>query len=181
MNRFDNIMKRYVNIALSDKQMLKLVNHKANLILYPDIHKYHTIDELLEPYGAAIILYESKPNWGHWCLIFKVNETTLEYFNSYSGLPDNSLKYIPIEFRKKSYQYHPYLTRLMYHSPYQLSYNQYKFQKMDRDVKSCGRWVALRLICRYMSINQFHNMIKNGCKKLGLTKDELVTLITINI
>ena len=75
MTSINNIMKKYQAIALSDKQLMKLVKGRANLILYPDLHKYETIDEVLEPFGAAIILYvaRTEPNiYGHWTCVFKV-------------------------------------------------------------------------------------------------------------
>ena len=69
MNTFDDIIKIYENIALSDSQVLKLINGRANLMLYPDLHKYESIDEILKPYGACILLFEAKPKYGHWCCI----------------------------------------------------------------------------------------------------------------
>jgi hypothetical protein len=181
----NEILNRYADIALSDKQVLKLINGRANLILYPDLHKYKHIDEILEPYGACIILYESKPKYGHWCCIFKVNDKLLEYFNPYGGLnegfPDDSLEYIPMDFRLKSYQYYPYLSYLMYNSPYELSYNEHRFQKHDMDIKTCGRWTALRLIFRNLSLEQFYVLMKFLKKRLKISLDQLVTLLTMKI
>lgn len=181
MNNFKNILKQYEDIALSDKQVLKLIDGKANLILYPNIHKYKNIDEILYPYGACIILFEAKPRYGHWCCIFKINNKLLEFFNPYGGYPDDSLEYIPIDFRLKSYQFYPYLSILMYNSPYELSYNEYKFQKHGNDIKTCGRWCAIRLIFRNLSLDEFYHLIKYLKDLLNITSDELVTLLTMHI
>ena len=176
-----NILSKYEDIALSDKEVLKLVNGRANLILYPELHKYKTLDQILEPYGACILLYESKPKFGHWCCIFKVNDNLVEYFNPYGGPPDNSLEHISINFRLISNQYHPHLSYLMYNSNYQLSYNEYNFQKYGRDIKTCGRWVCIRLLFRDYSLHYFHKLINIMKKELNMTGDKLVTFLTMYI
>jgi hypothetical protein len=184
MDSFQNIIKQYKDIALSDKEVLRLIDRKANLILYPNLHKYKTIDEVLEPYGACIILFAAQiqPSmYGHWCCIFKMDDQLLEFFNPYGGWPDDSLEYIPMKTRKKSHQYYPYLSNLMLDSPYELSYNEYKFQKHGENIKTCGRWCALRLICRYMPLQEFHDMVKYLTKSFNITNDELVTLLTMYI
>lgn len=181
MELYENIIDKYKDIALSDKQVLNLIDKKANLILYPDLHKYNTIDEILRPYNACILLFEAKPNYGHWCCIFKIDENLLEFFNPYGGYPDDSLDYIPMRFRKISNQYYPHLSYLMLNSPYELSYNEHKFQKHDKNIKTCGRWCALRLICKDMSLKQFHKFINYGTDALGIDGDKFVTLLTMHI
>jgi hypothetical protein len=179
MQEYDNIIKQYEDIALSDKDILQLINNKASIILYPDLYKYKNIDEVLAPYGACVLLFEAKKNYGHWCCIFKVNESTLEFFNPYGGYPDDSLKYIPCHFRKISHQLYPYLSILMYNSPYNLTYNEYSFQKKGANIRTCGRHCAVRLINRYMSLEEYRNFLDTNSKKLGLDYDECVTLITM--
>lgn|ERR1700759_3986003 len=171
----EKMLKYYQDIALSNKEVLELVNNKANIVIYPDLYKYKSIDEVLGPYGAVFILFESKPNYGHWCLLFKINNNKLEFFNPYNGYPDDSLDFIPVDFREKSNQNIPYLSILLYNSPYKLSYNEYDFQKHDKNIKTCGRWCAVRLICRNLSLKQFANLFHN---EYG---DMIVTLLTIYI
>lgn len=178
-----NILEHYKNIALSDKDVLKIINNKANLEVYPNLHIYKNIDQLLGEYGACIILYEAMPNYGHWCCVFKVNEKLIEYFNPYGGFhegfPDDSLNYIPNNFRKISNQCYPYLSYLMYNSPYELSYNEISFQKKGDNIKTCGRWCALRLYLRKYNLYDFCKIINTLKKNLNISSDELVTLLTI--
>lgn len=178
---FKDIIKKYEDIALSDKEVLKLIYKRANLILYPNLHKYNNIDEILHPYGACILLFEAKPRYGHWCCIFKINDKLLEFFNPYGGYPDDSLEYISNRFRKISNQLYPHLSYLMLKSHYELSYNEYQFQEHNPDIKTCGRWCAIRLRYRYLNLDQFHNMIENMSDILRVTHDELVTLLTMYI
>lgn len=176
-----NKLEEYQNIALSDSDVLKLVDGKANIILYPDLHKYNTIDDILYPYGACILLFEAKPKYGHWCCIFKVNNKLIEFFNPYGGYPDDSLKFIPMRFRKISNQYFPHLSWLMINSPYELSYNEFKFQEYGINIKTCGRWCAFRLLCRNLNLYDFTNLIKYLKNKLKISGDKVVTLLTSNI
>lgn len=174
-----DIIKQYEKIALSDSEVLQLVKNKANIILYPNLVKYDNVDQILDLYGACFILFESRPNYGHWCCLFKVNNDTLEFFNPYGGYPDDSLEFINNEFRFQSNQAFPYLSYLLLKSNYNLTYNEHKFQQKKEGINTCGRWSALRIICRNMSLKQFNKFIENLSKKLKLNKDEIVTLLTI--
>ena len=180
INQLKQILKEeidiYKDIPLSDSDMLDLVKGKANLVTYSEIHKYRSIDELLAPYGACIILYETKPHFGHWvCLT--LHDGLIEYFNSYGslnngGLPDDELKHIPKAFAKESHQDKKYLTKLLVECDYELSYNEFQFQELDNHVKDCGRWVVLRIIMKSLSLEDFSKLFFN------MYSDDLVTYLT---
>jgi hypothetical protein len=173
INDYKDVIQKYRDIALSDKEVLQLVQGRANIILYPDLYKYEMLDEILEPYGACFLLYEAKKNYGHWCCVFKTDHNSIEMFDPYGGYPDTQLNYIPANFRKVSHQDVPHLSYLMYNSPYELSYNEHDFQGHKSDIKTCGRWCATRLIFRDTPLKQFARIFKrpNG--------DNLVTLLTM--
>ena len=174
------LIKKYEKVALSDKQVLKIVNGRANIILYPDLIYYNDIDEILNPYGSCFLLFEIEPSYGHWCCIFK-KENKLEFFNSYGGFPDDSLKYIPDDFKDISNQNYPYLTRLLLKSNYDIYYNQFKFQKSKSDITTCGRHCAFRLLFKDMKIEKYKEFMDILCKYFKLDPDELVTFFTLNI
>lgn len=174
------ILKQYEDIALSDKELKNIVNGKASIVLYPNLIEYKNIDEVMGPYNACFLLFEAKPHYGHWCLIFKINNDTIEFFNPYGGYPDDSLKHIPMHYREVSNQLHTILSELMLKSPYQLTYNEFAFQKHNANTKTCGRWCAFRLICRNMSLYEFKDTINALSEELDLNGDEIVTLSTIN-
>jgi hypothetical protein len=168
-------IKLLIGKSLSNEDILKLVNDKANLVSYTNIHKYKTLDQLLGKWGACVILYELKKLYGHWCCIFKLDNNTIEFFDPYSLMADRQLNFINKEYRLESNQNYPYLTRLMLDSPYVLTYNQYPFQEYKKGINSCGRWVAIRLLFRLMSLDQF---IKLFGKKRRYKPDFYVTLLT---
>lgn len=155
-----NIIKKYENIPLSNFDLLKLANNEANLILYSQLKNVNNIQEILGDYRACFILFEIKKGYGHWCLLFELPDGSLEFFNPYGGYPDDSLDYIDTDFRKKSNQYHSYLSELLYKSDYILTYNEYAFQKHKDNIKTCGRWCAVRLLFRKLSLLDFYELFK---------------------
>ena len=171
-------IRKYEEVALSSTDILELLNGRANIVLYPNLYKYTSIDELLEPYGAFILLFESKPKYGHWTCVFKLDDDTLEFFNPYGGYPDDSLEYIPNAFSIKSNQDHTYLSHLLLDSPYSLTYNEYKFQKISKDTRTCGRHCVVRLWFKYLPLEDYYKLLKKLSAYSGLNFDQIVTVLT---
>jgi hypothetical protein len=176
---YKNIIKRYEDIALSNHDIMQLLDGRANIILYPNLHTYATLDEVLGPYGACVILYESQPRYGHWCCVFKINETDLEFFNPYGGWVDDALKHIPCHFRKVSNQCYPYLTYLLLKSSYRLFYNEFPLQQYKKNIRTCGRHCVVRLHKRNLDIYQYVDWLDMLANTLDMNYDEIVTLLTI--
>jgi hypothetical protein len=164
-------INKHKKIALSDSDVLKLVEHKAKILIYSDLSKFKTLDEALGKHQAAFLLYESQPDYGHWTVLFR-NDDYVEFFDPYGVFPDNELEWIPKHFREISGQMYPQLTALLYYSPYDLEYNEHKFQKHGEGINTCGRWSALRLAFRDVSLKQFAEMFK------GKKSDDLVSILT---
>ena len=176
-----DIIKRYEAIALSNKDMAKMLNHENKLVLYPDLHKYDNIDDVLGPHGMCTLLFESRPNYGHWTCLWKFDKDTISFFNSYDGLPDDSLEYINNKYKDESHQNYPYLSRLLYDSSYKLTYNEYAYQKHGQDIKTCGRHCIVRLWARKLDDDQYHKYITDFINKYHLKDaDEFVTILTMD-
>jgi hypothetical protein len=182
MLRNNKRIKKLKDYSLSDKDVMKLVKGQANFITYDKIKYIKDIDELLDPYGSCIILYLTEPNYGHFVSLNMVgpNQDILEHFDSYGIIPDDELRQFNIDknLRKQLNEDYPYLLQLMYDSPYDLSFNEYKLQGRANDIKTCGRWAAMRSILRHMPLDEFVEIFQNN--KLG-TPDEIVTAITQDI
>ena len=171
----ENTIKSLIGKSLGNDEILKLIGNKANLISYVDVHKYKNLDQLLGTFGACVILYEMKRNYGHWCCIFKLDDNTIEFFDPYALMPDYELEFIDDEYKDKSKQNYPYLTRLMVLSPYILTYNHFPFQEYKKGINTCGRWISLRLMLRHLPLDEF---IKLFDKKKKHSKDFYATLLT---
>lgn len=177
----DQLLKKYEDVALSDSALLKLIDGKAKIVLYPDLINYSNIDDVLGEYQCCVLLFEVQKNYGHWCCLFKVKPDEIEFFNPYGGYPDDSLDFIPLHFREVSNQYYPYLSLLLYNSPYQLSYNEHHFQKHGSGIRTCGRHCAVRILCRELSLDQYTDFLNYYREQLNMDYDALVTYITMNI
>jgi hypothetical protein len=71
------------------------------------------------------------------------------------------------------------LTKLVGLSPYRYIINKIPFQDEGREINTCGRWVALRIITAkdmFMSLDDFTRMIIKATKELGMTPDQLVSM-----
>jgi len=174
----------YEDIALSDKNIFDLLEGKVSIVLYPDLHKYNNIDELLGNNGACILLFEAKPHYGHWCAIIKLNERLIEFFDPYGtattgGHPDDNLKHIPLEYAKVSNQREPFLSILMDKSPYNLSFNEIQFQRKDKKIGTCGRHCVFRIINKDLSLYKYADMMNVLCQSFKDDYDGVVTLFTI--
>lgn len=169
----EQIVKKNKNKALSNTDLIRLVDGKAKVVIYNQLYKFRTLDELLEPYGAVFLLYLFKPSYGHWCAVIRRTPKIVEFFDSYGGPPDEPLDYIDEKFKKKTNQDYPYLSKLLWESPYSIEYNDYDFQKRGNNIKTCGRFAALRVIFRNLTLNKFAKIFDDPYS------DELATYFTM--
>ncbi len=151
-----------MNKSLSGSDILEIVNHKAKIMTYNELEGYDDIDDVLDENGCCIVLYETKKNYGHWVCILK-RGNTIEHFDSYGTFPDDELKFVPEYYREMNYKGYPHLTALLFFSKhkYKIEYNQFKLQKKRKGVNTCGRWVAMRIVCKDMPIEKFAKSFLN--------------------
>lgn len=169
------VLKQLKDKPFSEQQMRIVTEKKANIVLYPDIANYQTINKLLGRNGAAIILYVTQVNdryiVGHWTCLFKAEyeENTIEFFDPYGYYPDDQLYFT-------QYQYPPYLTYLLEKCKYNINYNIHALQdRNNKNISTCGRHVSIRLNFRYMPLPQYSRMLESSpC----MSPDDIVTLMT---
>lgn len=168
----ENVLDEYKDIPLSDNDIMELLKGKTNIILYSSMHKYDNVNQLIDPYGCCVILYEAKPHSGHWCCL-TLHDKELEFFDSYGGEIDTQLDYIPKKFAEESNQDYPYLLRLIAeNNEYDVSYNEFDFQELNKNVKTCGRWTCLRIMLKELPLNDFRDLFFNEYS------DDLATFLT---
>ena len=177
------LMAKIRSKPLSDEEILDLCDNKARLITHDEIKKYSTIDKLLGPNKACIILYvlKSLPSgdvFGHWTCIFKAGwqRKTLYFFDPYGNEPDHVLQYIERDTDPK-YSDYPYLSDLLHASDYKLEYNQFPLQHHDEGDNICGRLTGLRLLSRDVDGFEFA-MVLNQFADFGFDADDMCTYLT---
>jgi hypothetical protein len=175
-------IKRLKDVSLSEKDVMKICKGRANFIPYDQLQYVDNINQLLDPYGSCIILYLTKPSYGHFTALNLVGpkQDTLEAYDSYGYIPDDELSDFSIEpsLRKQLGEDYPYLLQLMYDSPYNLSFNEHKLQSKKSDVKTCGRWAGMRTLLKHLPLDDFVDLFKNN--KLG-SPDDIVCALTDDI
>lgn len=160
--------------ALSDEDLHKICGDDVKIIKYPDIIQYNTIDELLQPYNKVIILYEFAPNYGHWVSLMKHKNNVIEHWDSYGLKVDDEMKFIKKMTTKKKY-ITPHLTKLLYESPYEILFNEFKLQSENPKIATCGRWGAFRLVMMKYSLEEFAYIFLNN---KFFKPDEYITILT---
>jgi hypothetical protein len=160
------------NQPFTDQEIMTLVDGKSNLVIYPDIDRYNSIDELLGHHECCIILYVTKDTptstAGHWTCLFKIDDNTLEFFDPYGNGPDTQLN--------KCIHKEPILTDLIMRSHYNVIYNKSKLQPINNHNSStCGRHCGMRIQLRDIPIQKYAKLLTSI---KGMTPDQLVTLMT---
>jgi hypothetical protein len=98
----DQILAQGQKISYSEDDMRRLCEGKVQVVPYSHCKRAHSLHEILGPHKAAIILYETEPSYGHWCALFEVSPSMLEFFDSYGKGPDTQLSMVPAHFRVHS-------------------------------------------------------------------------------
>lgn len=172
-----------LGVSLSDDDIRRLTRsagQPTRVVQYPELAHCRHIDDLLSCGSVVILLITSQPGqptYGHWVLLFRTNPANratdgdIEFFNSYGMMPDEDL-----------YKNTPLLTRLLYNSGRNISYNQYPFQRREEDINTCGRHVITRLLFRQMPLDNYAKMLLGGedCEEATRcpNPDEFVTVVT---
>jgi hypothetical protein len=168
--------------------ILMTKNIKSKFVPSTKLYNFNTLEELLSPHDCILILYLSKPDFGHWCCMFKHSasqsnkQNYIEFFDSYGVLPDGELKYISLDFKKEHHMIHANIKRLITASPLfklgDINYNNYHLQSTNNTVATCGRHCTIRLINKNIDINEYKDLL-DYYKSDNQNFDYIVTLIWI--
>ena len=141
---------------------------------YPYTHS-PPISDSMGVFYYVIILVESQENRGHWTACLRYNDGTIEQFDSYGGKIDSEMKYISIVKKTQLGEENNELGDIL--KGYKVVVSKYKFQKLNDNIDTCGKWTLLRILMFVlggMEIDQFTTWFKNLAKSQGCSNDELV-------
>jgi hypothetical protein len=159
-----------MDVSLSDSDIGKYIK---NIVQYENLHRLNA--EQLVNMLPLVILYQpnkNDPDMGHWTLLHRV-PGSIEFFDSYGFRPDE-------EFKVIGYQQPHYIAKMLLKlMPLnKISYSPYKFQNMNDNITTCGRWVIVRNMFGSYDIDKFSRAIMEVSTALNITPDELVSRIT---
>lgn len=157
----DALILKAEDISLSNVDLHRMTTDDIKILTYDQLSSYDTIDRVLAPHGAVIILYQTSENYGHWVLLFKKNSgSELEFFDSYGLNVDEELDIINEDnLRVHHGIVQPHLTQMLNASNYKVSHNSVKLQKHLSHVNTCGRYVIFRYNNRFMELDEFNKIL----------------------
>ena len=136
---------RLIHKPLSDADIQKILGPDAKIIKYSELGDLYDIDQLLpNEKDYCIILYEDRPDRGHWTALLKY-DGLYEHFDSYGVKPDSELKWVSPKVREQLGESQPYLTKLLKQEEERTIHNMVHYQSKDSRVNTCGSHVCCRL------------------------------------
>ena len=174
------IIKKYETSSTTAHQLLKALNFNAVSYPYSELSKFENIEDAFNGTNVMIVLYENSKNYGHFCCVLK-RKKSYEFFDSYGIFPDFQLKYTSDYFRKNNNMLYPHLSYLLYSSDKKIEYNNYIFQSLNKNIKTCGRWCLVRALLLNYDIDTFFDFIVNMSSKLNISFDKFVVFLTLEI
>lgn len=147
----DGVIKKAEGVDLTGEDVMRITKGKTAIMKYSDLGRFNNIDNALGANGCMVLLYETQMNYGHWVCVFKINSTTLEFFDPYGLAMDEELQIINANMRDNT----PHLTHLVNISGYRVLSNIQQLQEVKEHVNTCGRWVALRIRMRTTPLKEF--------------------------
>jgi hypothetical protein len=177
-NIFGGIVNKIERDAMGDDDIRYYTGDGLRIMTLNDISKYNNIVDILPKTKDYIyILYESKPNFGHWVLLTRHNNI-ISYFDPYGYKIDYPIKWASPQMREEL-NIKPYLTNLLNKSDFDIEYNGFIFQNRNNlDIATCGRHCTFRLLTflNYdMLLDNYIDMMKYIKKKTGATYDKIVS------
>lgn len=167
--------------SLSDND-IKSILPDVKIISHQELKNYKLIDELLpNKKDMVIIIYETKPNYGHWTMISRY-DNVIEYFDSYGNPVDEPIKWINKEY-KNTIDKTPYLTKLLKDASnkYDIIYNSKDFQNnKNLKISTCGRHCIFRghtIIQDNQQLSDYIKMMNELKNVTGFNYDEIVSSI----
>jgi hypothetical protein len=161
-----------INKALSDEDIGTILGADAKIIRYSELRHIDDFDGLLtHDMDYCIILYEDRPDKGHWAALSRYNGI-YEHFDSYGNRPDKSLEWVNMKMRRRLDPATPYLTNLLKSKEYM--YNRVKYQDRDGYVNTCGSHVVhklYRLKNDGMDLRTYYNYMKHIKDEFGVNHD----------
>lgn len=153
-----------------------ILQNKYPVLKLQDIISFPDIESMV---GDGIVMYipEDDPMLGHYVCLFIKNGTDLFWWDSY-GMNLNGLEYSNwLGTTQDGMLVKKYLYKLLdawKGKQNRIIYNFKKYQKLNKDVATCGRHASVRLLYKDLDNDQYERFLKYK----SIDMDDLVTLLT---
>jgi hypothetical protein len=171
-------MDKDEEVSFGEEEITKITGIN-NILTYDKLAKYNSVEALLGIHEAVVILYRTTNSYGHWTTLFKVNNNTLEFFDSLGFKVDEEFTFIDKEVRRGLGEWIPHLSAILKKSRYNIIQNKHKLQENKEGINTCGRWVSARLYLRDTPLNVFVKHFTSGLPRIK--PDVMITIYTNNL
>lgn len=146
------------SLDINAQDVVAIAEGKTKVVAYHLLGGYASIDELLQPYGSVVILWEIEEWSGHFTALYRDAQQQLHYFDPYGMSPMKDRTYATWDDKNTP----PLLQQLLdAHGPY--IQNKVDYQQWSADVNTCGRWTGLRVRTRLtVSAERFEQLFKTA-------------------
>ena len=171
--------KKLLSHMFSEHDFSRYFNIDGKIMKYSELSRYNNIEELL-PHDKdfKLILTETEPNSGHWCVLLN-SKGKIIWYDSYGIPPDGELKFISRMMNKMLHQEVHQIHRLMKtckSAGLIPEYNHYKYQNEGDEIATCGRWCCWFVLLMNLnySLKEMEEFIKRWSYEKGKPNDILV-------
>ena len=171
-----------MDVPLSNKTIVSALGSVNDnvIVKYSDLDEFKSLNDLMNGNNYVIILIESQKNSGHWVALYKKDNNTYYYFNSYGKKYDDDISTICAMSDLILGNERNSIRNLAQKSNADIVYNKVRYQ--NNTSTTCGRWCLLAITMFNMNYNmkQLQNFFKNSVKDY---KDyyEMILDLTSNV
>jgi hypothetical protein len=175
-----------VSYMMSSDDFKELLGDDIKIVEFPHLEQYNDINELLpNKKDYCIIFYIENiinaSQIGHWTCLLRDNNKYY-FFDSYGINEKNELSFIDKTKRIKYNENINYLDRLL--KGYNYTNNKNKFQKFNKNINTCGRWVYIIIYifkCFHkINFDDIYKLMMNTQKKYKLKDLDNVSVFLTN-
>lgn len=164
------------------RKLSSLGKASARVLLYSDLHKYKSLEQLLGDEGA-IILVRQTPTFGHWVAVTPGPlKGMISYFDSYGYGIDDLLNEVEPEVAVEVGQTQPLLSNLINDAVHRgtikdIDVNKLELQHPSSSVAVCGGYAVLRILWNKLTNAEFSDLLSDPAGS-GSIYDRNVALLT---
>lgn len=136
-------IQNLINEPLSNNALSQFIDERPNIVSYAEISTMTNINQIFKNNKnyAILFLATQSQNNGHWELIMQ-DTNNIYFFDSYGLKPCQMIDILPNKLGQNNN-----LLVLMNESPKNCYYSDKKYQLLENDSQTCGRYVTL---CLYL-------------------------------
>lgn len=153
----DNLINNIESIPLSGKDLqdmaMKMGNLKTKWILYEDLARFTTIEQLMGNLNTVFVLlqiigHSVKPQIGHWISLSIDDKGIVNYYDPYG---------LTIEQDLIITNNRDLFSKLLKSSTVNINRNRH--QSIRENQNECGRHTVVRSIFHFMNNDQYHSLV----------------------